>query len=133
MATRMTLLRSARHQLQRDQIGNIMSPAAQCLLDAERDSLLCVAEAAREFHQLQLALNAVTRARALETPPSVAVMQEFSCVLWSLNEQKLAIQSLKQLVSAQEDTQMEPSVQRSLMLSRLVSNLTRLPRGLSNL
>jgi ataxia telangiectasia mutated family protein len=133
MATRMTLLRSARHQLQRDQIGNIMSPAAQCLLDAERDSLLCVAEAAREFHQLQLALNAVTRARALETPPGVAVMQEFSCVLWSLNEQKLAIQSLKQLVSAQEDTQMEPSVQRSLMLSRLVSNLTRLPRGLSNL
>jgi serine-protein kinase ATM len=123
MSTRLTLLRSARQRIQRDQIGTLVSPIAQRYLDAERNMLLRVAEAARESHKLQIALNAVIRAQSLESQANAAITQALSAVLWSLEEQKIAIQSLRQLVlpEGSTQTQTESSVPQALVLARLVS------------
>jgi ataxia telangiectasia mutated family protein len=122
MATRTTLLRSARQQAQKTEIGDIISPIGQRFLTSERDMLLRVAQEARRSDQAQVALNAVTRAQALESSGAHSlVIQEFSSVLWSLHEQKPAIQSLKPLACAKEDTQMEADLERAIVLARLVS------------
>lgn len=100
----------------------MISPVGQRLLTAEREMLIRVAQEARCFDQAQVALNAITRAQALESSGAHSlVIQEFSSVLWSLHEQKPAIQSLKQLTCAKEDTQMEVDLEQAIVLARLVS------------
>jgi hypothetical protein len=123
MSTRMALLRSARSRVQREQIGTLISPTAQRYLDAERKSLLQVAAGARESGHLQVALNAVIRAQSLETHVRTTVVEESSAVFWSLREQTVAIQSLKQLAlpPGATQTQMDGITSHALVLARLVS------------
>ncbi|KAJ7180682.1 hypothetical protein C8R46DRAFT_985700 [Mycena filopes] len=95
MATRISLVRSVRRKEERQQIGTMVSPFAQCLLDVEKRCLITLSDAARDAQQIQIALNSVTSARKLERSPSVEVTVEFANVLRLHKEEKLAVQFLK--------------------------------------
>jgi ataxia telangiectasia mutated family protein len=98
MATRISLIRSVRQREQREQIGTLLAPFAQGLIEVEKQCLVRLSAAARESNQMQVALNSIVRAQGLEDIPTFEVSQEFANVLWSQKEQKLAVQFLKDLV-----------------------------------
>ena len=100
MATRVSLIRAARQKEERDQIGNIVSPFAQCLKEIEKKCLLQLSEAARAAGQVQIALNSVVHSQKLEEVATFDVSQEFASVLWLQREQKLAVQFLKELLNS---------------------------------
>ena len=96
MATRLVLLRSVRHQEQRGQLGDLLTPFAQTLVDAETRLLLTLSEAAREAGREQLALNAIVQARQLpNSSANFDVTHEYANVLWLMKEPNLAVQLLK--------------------------------------
>ncbi|KAJ3839321.1 hypothetical protein F5878DRAFT_130270 [Lentinula raphanica] len=97
MATRLSLIKSARRKEQRDQIGNMLSPFSHLLLDVENQCLLHLSQAARETRQHQIALNSVIQARSLEGISPHRVKEEFASVLWSHKEEKHAVEYLKDL------------------------------------
>lgn len=97
VSTRLSLLRAGqRHEREsNEQIGNILSPISQSLISAEISCLLELSAASRNASLVQLALNAVTRARALAAESlSFQVAVEFAKVLWSSQEQKIAVDYL---------------------------------------
>ena len=59
-------------------------------MDIEKQCLIRISEAARESHNLQVALNSAIRAQKLERSPSALVSQEFASVLWVQGEHKVA-------------------------------------------
>ncbi|KAJ7577089.1 hypothetical protein C8J56DRAFT_972300 [Mycena floridula] len=95
MATRISLLRSARQKEERQQIGDMRTKLASNLLDMEKQCLLRISSAAREAHHNQIALNSVIRAERLD--PSFEVSEEFARVLWDHDEEKRAVQLLTSL------------------------------------
>lgn len=124
MATRISLVRSVREKEEREQIGNLVSPFVQNLVEVEKSCLLSLSEAAREAHNLQVALNSVVRAQKLEKQASSTVSQEFASVLWMHKEEKLAVQFLKELVlsSAEEIAKLglDQKQKNAVLLARLV-------------
>lgn len=126
MATRISLVRSARQKEQRLQIGDLTSPFCDALLELEKASLLCLSERARNVHQSQIALNSVTRAQKLEQSPSSDVSQEFANVMWLTKEHKIAVQSLDTLVSSHGATNVMDErhhmIQHAILLAQLVSD-----------
>ncbi|KAL0064377.1 Serine/threonine-protein kinase tel1 [Marasmius tenuissimus] len=97
MATRISLLRSARHREERQQIGSLRSPLSQALLETEKKCLLRLSSTARQMRHCQISLNSVTRAGKLEDTPSFSVCEEYASVLWEHQEEKLAVDLLKDL------------------------------------
>ncbi|KAF5387310.1 hypothetical protein D9757_005776 [Collybiopsis confluens] len=97
MATRISLIKSARRREQRHQIGNMLSSFGRTLLEVEKKCLLRLSQAAREAHQVQVALNSVIRAKNLEHLSSPSVTEEFASVLWAHKEQKHAVEYLTDL------------------------------------
>lgn len=101
-----------------------MTPFVKALIDVEKSCLLSLSKAARESLNLQVALNSVVRAQALEQQPSSLVSQEYANVLWLHNERKLAVQFLKELVvSKPKETQKlsaEFKLKNAVLLARLV-------------
>ncbi|KAI0306020.1 hypothetical protein B0F90DRAFT_1695380 [Multifurca ochricompacta] len=83
---------------QRQQIGTAATPVVSGLMDVEKHCLTRISEAARESHNLQVALNSVIRAQKLEKSPSALISQEFANVLWDQKEHKVAVQLLKDLI-----------------------------------
>jgi ataxia telangiectasia mutated family protein len=124
MATRISLIRSTREKEERGQLGNLISPFAQRLVEFEKKSLLLLSEAARGAHDLQVALNSIVRAQKLEVHASSIVSQEFANVLWLHKEQKLAVQFLKDLtMSSKLDVDglaLEEKLKNAVLLARLV-------------
>ena len=124
VATRISLLRSARQKEQRQQIGTALTPFISGLMDIEKQCLTRISEAARESHNLQIALNSVIRAQKLERFPTALVSQEFANVLWDQREHKVAVQFLKDLVHLHfPDIKSETTrdhAQKALLLARLV-------------
>jgi ataxia telangiectasia mutated family protein len=124
VATRISLLRSARHKEQRQQIGTTLTPFISGLMDIEKQCLTRISEAARESHNLQIALNSVIRAQKLEPSPTALVSQEFAKVLWDQGEHKVAVQFLKDLLRLHfPDVKSETPhdhTQKALLLARLV-------------
>jgi ataxia telangiectasia mutated family protein len=124
VATRISLLRSARQKEQRQQIGTALTPFISGLMDIEKQSLTRISEAARESHNLQIALNSVIRAQKLERSPTAFVSQEFANVLWDQGEHKVAVQFMKDLIQPHvlgiksETTQ--DQIQNASLLARLV-------------
>jgi serine-protein kinase ATM len=127
MSTRMILLRLAAAKEQRDQIGAMTSPLAQQLSLVEERCLLRLSSAARKAQNYQIALNAVTRAKKLNTMSHVNASVEFSNVLWGLEEQKTAIQSLKGIVLAGSENLEDGSEEKASLLARLVNSANLLP------
>ncbi|THH11332.1 hypothetical protein EW145_g727 [Phellinidium pouzarii] len=95
IATRISLLRSARQRDQREQIGTMQSNLTRALIQLEKNSLVQLTEAAREANQPQIALNSVVCALQLEDRPAFEVRREFANVLWLQREQKFAVEYLK--------------------------------------
>jgi serine-protein kinase ATM len=93
-------------------------------MDVEKQCLTRISEAARESHNLQVALNSVIRAQKLERSPSALVSQEFANVLWVQKEHKVAVQFLKDLIRVHfPDIKSETAqdhIQKALLLARLV-------------
>jgi serine-protein kinase ATM len=93
-------------------------------MDIEKQCLTRISEAARQSHNLQIALNSVIRAQKLERSPTASVSQEFSSVLWDQREHKVAVQFLKDLIRLHfPDIKSEmPSnrAQKAFLLARLV-------------
>ena len=125
MATRISLLRSTRQKEQRQQIGTAATPFISGLKDIETQCLSRISEAARESHNLQIALNSVIRAQKLERSPSALVSQEFANVLWGQREHKVAVQFLKDLVPLHfpdiKSERGQDHSQKALLLARLVT------------
>lgn len=126
IATRISLLRSARQREQREQIGSMQSDLSRTLFKVEKDCLLQLSEAAREANQTQIALNSILCARQLEESPRFDVQQEFSNVLWLQREQKFAVDCLKAEVRHRKRTLPNNNdgpekVQEALALAKLVS------------
>jgi ataxia telangiectasia mutated family protein len=124
VATRISLLRSARQQEQRQQIGTALTPFISGLMDIEKQCLTRISEAARESHNLQIALNSVIRAQKLERSPTAFVSQEFANVLWDQGEHKVAVQFLKDLIlphfpDIKSETTLDHA-QKASLLARLV-------------
>jgi serine-protein kinase ATM len=114
-------VRSIREHEEREQMGTLVSPFTQMLIDVEKQCLVRLSQGARESQQAQIALNAIVRAQKLEPSASFDVSQEFASVLWLQNEQKLAVQLLDNLLH--KEAAITDRTQKALLLSRLVSNL----------
>lgn len=123
MATRISLTRSAREKEEREQIGTLTAPFTRTLIEVEKQCLVRLSEAARESNQIQIALNSIVRAQALEKTPTFDVSQEFASVLWLQREQKPAVQFLKELVERDTTISSAPAHQakKASLLARLVS------------
>ena len=65
MATRISLLHSARQREERQQIGNMTTPFANSLKELEKRCLIRLSQAARGANQVQIALNSIMRAHKL--------------------------------------------------------------------
>ncbi|KAF5350235.1 hypothetical protein D9758_007817 [Tetrapyrgos nigripes] len=117
MATRISLVRSIRQKEQRQQIGTMVSPFSQLLLDVEKGCLLSLSKAARGAQQIQIALNSVLRAKKLETSPSFQSSEEFASVLWLDQEPKHAVESLKDLLRPLQHTSLEPQMRIDVALA----------------
>lgn len=98
MATRISLVRSTRQREERQQLGQFVTPFVQDLVNIEKKCLLRLSEAARNANQIQIALNSVVRAQALEKDPSPEVSEEYANVLWFQKEERLAVQFLEDIV-----------------------------------
>ena len=113
-----------RRKEEREQIGNMVTPFNNSLLELEKRCLVRLSVAARKSNKLQVALNSIVKARRLEGISTHEVSQEFAHVLWLQNEQKLAVQFLKDLLFPQNQTvSSEPElvIERALSMARLVS------------
>lgn len=101
-----------------------MTPFVKTLIDVEKSCLLSMSKAARESLNLQVALNSIVRAQVLEREPSSLVSQEYANVLWLHNEQKLAVQFLKDLVILKpkeiQKLDVESKLKNAVLLARLV-------------
>ncbi|KAI5119125.1 hypothetical protein M0805_005731 [Coniferiporia weirii] len=117
IATRISLLRSARQREQRDQIGTMQSDLTLSLIQLEKSSLVRLSEAAREANQLQIALNSVVCALQMEDQPAFDVRKEFANVLWLQKERKFAVECLKEEMKKRGRT--SDVVQDALTLAKL--------------
>lgn len=116
MSTRIALVRSVRQrEAQRHQIGDINSPSVERFLKLEQQCLLSLSRAARETGQTQIALNSIIKAQKLGVVPNVS--QEYANVLWSLNEPKLAVNHLSEMLKG---VQTSSHILTSTLLARLV-------------
>jgi serine-protein kinase ATM len=124
MATRISLIRSVRQKEERNQIGDLITPFTQRLVDVEKYCLVQLSEAARDAHQIQIALNSIVRAQRLEKTASFEVSQEFASVLWLQKEEKLAVQFMKELVGRDDKnvpaTDRIDNTRKAMLLARLV-------------
>ncbi|KAG9224022.1 hypothetical protein CCMSSC00406_0004362 [Pleurotus cornucopiae] len=116
MSTRVSLIRSVRYKEERSQIGTMRTPFLSSLLDFERACLLRLSEAARQSHQGQIALNAITRAQRLETTTRFPVLKEFAQVIWLQKEENAAVRLLRELWENKESS--DP-LQEAMLLAHL--------------
>ncbi|QRV74291.1 phosphatidylinositol 3- and 4-kinase [Ceratobasidium sp. AG-Ba] len=103
VATRLSLLRAGIHKNRALQIGNLDSDSTKVLLETEQDLLIRLSEAARGAQKSQIALNSITRASNSAVQNESIYAQEFASVMWAQNEQKMAIEFLKQFLARQLD------------------------------
>jgi hypothetical protein len=124
VATRISLLQSARQKAERQQIGSLATPLAKGLKELEKRCLIRLSQAARDANQVQIALNSVMRAHKLYPQSSAEVSEEFANVLWEQGEQTTAIQYLEHVVRPLdnlEDRDAQTTTYRALLRARLVS------------
>jgi ataxia telangiectasia mutated family protein len=118
MSTRIALVRSIRQKERQHEIGNIVAPFVEGLLELEKKCLLSLSKAAREADQTQIALNSIVRAQRVGATSSAEISEEYANVLWSMKEPKLAVVYLNDML---KQTQVDSNHLRANLLSRLVS------------
>ncbi|GAA6019897.1 hypothetical protein JCM11491_004857 [Sporobolomyces phaffii] len=99
LSTRISRLRSVRHQERLEAVGDAFdSPASFIVRNQERACLIALSKFAREAGRLQVALNAVTLANTLvEDAQDTEVDRELSHVLWQQGEHSTAITLLNKV------------------------------------
>ncbi|KAI0704256.1 hypothetical protein BC835DRAFT_810570 [Cytidiella melzeri] len=122
LATRISLLRSAREQEERVQIGDMVSLRTQSLLACETSCLLQLSRAAREAGRSQVAINSVVRAQKLNGREHFDVACEFAKVLWQTKEPKMATEFLKGLLSSPSKTSSKNESTSQASLLALMGN-----------
>ncbi|KAI0792158.1 hypothetical protein C8Q75DRAFT_805193 [Abortiporus biennis] len=115
-AVRVSLLRSVRQKEQREQMGNMVTPFCQSLMEVESCCLLKLSEAARKANQPQVALNSVVRAQKLLGNADVRIGQEYANVLWQMKEPKVSVQYLRELLPSMPQ---KHDTDRALLLAQL--------------
>lgn len=126
MATRVSLLHSARQKEERQQIGNMVTPLTHGLKELERRCLVRLSRAARDASHVQIALNSIMRAQKLCVQPSVDVAEEYANVLWEQKEQGAAIQYLQDVIRPLDQTQQrdaQQTIHYALLRARLVRRI----------
>ncbi|KAJ3555154.1 hypothetical protein NM688_g2731 [Phlebia brevispora] len=114
MSTRIALVRSIRRQEQREQLGDLLTPFTEELVDLEARALLDLSRAARKANRRQIALNAVVCAQKLHTASlELDVTHEYANVLWMMDESMPAMLFLRNASSSLE-TNMETDVPEDL-------------------
>jgi ataxia telangiectasia mutated family protein len=124
MATRVSLLHSARQKEERQQIGTLVTPLAHGLREIEKRCLVRLSLAARNDNHVQIALNSIMRAQQLCKEPSIDVAEEYASVLWEQKEQGAAIQYLQSIIQPLDQMQERDAQQviyHALLKARLVS------------
>ncbi len=99
LATRISLLRSAREREDRLQIGDMATPIAERLKGYETSCLLQLSQAARAVGNSQIAINSVVKAQKLNGKEDFDVACEFANVLWLTKEPQMANEFLKELLA----------------------------------
>lgn len=97
IATRLSIIQAARKREDRLRIGQLVTPFSVTLREIEKRCLLHVSEVARHEGQVQIALNSVIRAEELEKTATLDVSEEFANVLWAHNEERRAVDLLRQI------------------------------------
>ncbi|KAI0343274.1 hypothetical protein BDW22DRAFT_1329401 [Trametopsis cervina] len=100
LATRISLLHSARAQEERAQIGTMITPRLQKIKDTETNCLLELSRAARTAGHPQVAINSIVKAQKLNGREHFEVACEFANVLWLTKEPKIATDFLKGLLTS---------------------------------
>ncbi|KAF5328889.1 hypothetical protein D9611_014266 [Ephemerocybe angulata] len=95
MSTRITLVKAFIPRNPTDP-----DPYMDGLLELERRCLLFLSRSAREANQTQIALNSILRAQKLGKDGSTEISQEHANVLWSIEEPKLAVIALQNMVDS---------------------------------
>jgi ataxia telangiectasia mutated family protein len=124
MATRVSLLHSARQKEERQQIGTLVTPLARGLREIEKRCLVRLSRAARDDNHVQIALNSIMRAQQLCSEPSIDVAEEYASVLWEQKEQGAAIQYLQTIIQPLDqiqDRDAQQAIYHALLRARLVS------------
>lgn len=121
VATRISLLRATAFTEKPQTLGVLQTPMAAAIANQEVQLLTQLAEKARLSENLQIALNCVVRAQSLEKIPSPRVIEEFAFVLWSQNEQKLAVELLRDLLDRPSIASW--SARRPALMAKLVWSL----------
>lgn len=103
IATRLSLLRANIHKNRALQIGNLDSDSTKQLLKSEQELLIRLSEAARDSQKSQVALNSITRANNGALQNEFHFAQEFASVMWTQQEQKMAVEFLKQFLARPVD------------------------------
>ncbi|KAI0091661.1 hypothetical protein BDY19DRAFT_638931 [Irpex rosettiformis] len=122
LATRISLLRSAREREQRIQIGDMATPLTERLKAYETSYLLKLSRAAREAGNPQIAINSVVRAQKLNGKEHFQVACEFANVLWLTKEPKMATEFLKGLLSRPPQTSPKTEFTSHATLLALMGN-----------
>jgi ataxia telangiectasia mutated family protein len=121
MSTRISLLHSMRKRETSGNLGILCTPLTTLLVDAEIRCLKTLSEAARASGNPQIGINYVTRMQALKAAPSYDVSVEFASSLWAQKEQKLAVDTLKELYTRSEKS--AKNGRQELRLAHMLSNL----------
>lgn len=119
VATRLSLLSTIKQREKRDQLGDLESPILSQIKNLEKKCLLKLSGTARAADKSEVALNAITRAKTLESTPSFEVLEELSNVLWLLKEHKPAAEGLRAALSDSGIPALDQT-RVALALSRLV-------------
>jgi ataxia telangiectasia mutated family protein len=121
LATRISLIHSAQSRFGQALIGNMRTPFMDALVNAEKQCLLHISHSAREASLPQIALKCVTRARHIEGADRLSfdTSNEFAHVLWAHSEEKLAIETVDQLLQRSDDI---TPITQALSLSQQVSS-----------
>ena len=131
MATRISLIRARRQKEEREQIGELLSPLGQQLVELERSCLLHLSRAARDAHRTQAALNAVTQAQVLGKCPVPQVEEEFANVLWLMKEPRLATSLLQAIVSGMNQRVTENIGEETAAYASLLAHLVSWVRSVA--
>jgi ataxia telangiectasia mutated family protein len=127
MLTRLSLLRSVFRLGKSEQLGTIKSNFSVAINELEHECHRKLSSAARLSGDLQVALNFSVRAQALDFAPSADITEELAEVLWQKNEQKVAVDLIRDLEGTLKESKGKDQIKRARLLARIVSHPLKMP------
>ncbi|KAG8966808.1 Serine/threonine-protein kinase tel1 [Tulasnella sp. 419] len=118
LAVRRSVIQSTRAMENLDQVGDVETSFAQDMRTLEHACNIRLAEAARDAGRLPIAISAVQQSKALEIHglQTFSRTREFAAILWMQDEQKIAVEYLRELISGLPE---ELKLEKPFLLSQL--------------